>query len=82
MSGSKNQMPNTHHYHLIGIGGIGMSAIAIALLKTGNSVSGSDIGQNKEIEKLQKLGATIFYDQQKENIKQISKNIIQKKLKL
>ena len=82
MSGSKNQMPNTHHYHLIGIGGIGMSAIAIALLKTGNSVSGSDIGRNKEIEKLQKLGATIFYDQQKENIKQISKKYYSEKIEI
>ncbi len=56
------------HYHFIGIGGIGMSAIAIALIKKGFSVSGSDLTKNNEIKKLKELGAIIFESQVKDNI--------------
>ena len=53
----KTEFINKDHYHLIGIGGIGMSAIALALLKKGYSVSGSDLVKNQEIKKLKELGA-------------------------
>ena len=43
------------HFHFIGIGGIGMSAIAMALIKKGYSVSGSDLIQNKETKSLKTL---------------------------
>ena len=56
------------HFHFIGIGGIGMSAIAMALIKKGYSVSGSDLVKNKETQKLSDLGATIFDSQIKNNI--------------
>ncbi len=56
------------HFHFIGIGGIGMSAIAIALIKKGYSVSGSDLIKNDEIERLKELGAIIFDAQKKNNI--------------
>jgi len=42
--------------HLIGVGGSGMSGIARILLQKGCPVSGSDLLQNNEIEKLQALG--------------------------
>ncbi|MDC2976778.1 UDP-N-acetylmuramate--L-alanine ligase [Prochlorococcus sp. AH-736-E02] len=57
------------HFHFIGIGGIGMSAIAMGLLKKGYSVSGSDLVKNDEINKLKELGAVIFTSQSLENIK-------------
>ncbi len=57
-----------NHFHFIGIGGIGMSAIAMALIKKGYSVSGSDLVQNKETKSLKKLGAIIFDSQIKKNI--------------
>ena len=63
------------HFHFIGIGGIGMSAIAIALIKKGYSVSGSDLIKNDEIERLRGLGAIIF-DAQKKNTKLISKKLL------
>ncbi len=74
-------MPQKDHYHLIGIGGIGMSAIAIALLEKGYSVSGSDIVENELIRKLKTLGSYIFLIQQEKNIsfikdKYYGKNII------
>ena len=56
------------HFHFIGIGGIGMSAIAIALIKKGYTVSGSDLIKNDEIQRLKKLGAIIFDTQIKNNI--------------
>ena len=56
------------HFHFIGIGGIGMSAIAIALIKKGYSVSGSDLIKNNQIERLKELGAIIFDTQIKNNI--------------
>ncbi len=59
---------NKDHFHLIGIGGIGMSAIAIALIKNGYSVSGSDLVKNQETERLQELGATVFDSQITKNI--------------
>ena len=57
------------HFHFIGIGGIGMSALAMGLLKKGCSVSGSDLVKNDETNKLEKLGAVIFTSQIQQNIK-------------
>lgn len=49
--------------HFIGIGGIGMSALARILLERGYTVSGSDIKQTPITEKLFCDGATIFIGQ-------------------
>ena len=62
------ELINKDHFHLIGIGGIGMSAIAMALIKKGCSVSGSDLVKNQETQKLKELGAIIFDSQIKNNI--------------
>ena len=56
------------HFHFIGIGGIGMSALAIGLLKKGCSVSGSDLIKNNETNKLEQLGAVVFASQVRQNI--------------
>lgn len=56
------------HIHLIGIGGISMSAIAEILLKHGYRVSGSDMKDSKILHKLQKHGAKVFIGQSKENV--------------
>ena len=47
------------HMHFIGIGGIGMSGIAEILQRLGYSVSGSDVGENYNTKRLQRLGVTI-----------------------
>lgn len=54
--------------HFIGIGGIGMSAIAGILLEQGFQVTGSDLKKTKITENLEKLGAKIIYDHKKENL--------------
>ena len=46
--------------HCIGIGGIGLSAIAEILLSRGYSVSGSDMKESDITSKLAKKGARIF----------------------
>ncbi len=64
---NKESIPK-NHFHFIGVGGIGMSAIAMGLLKKGYSVSGSDLVKNNETKKLEKLGAIIFNSQIGQNI--------------
>ncbi len=54
--------------HFIGIGGIGMSAIAEILFKLGFKVSGSDINQNLIIRKLSKKGIKIFSSHSSKNV--------------
>ena len=63
-------MNNTaKHYHLIGIGGIGMSAIAQVLLDRGIKVSGSDLRLSKITDDLKKQGAEIYIGHTLTNIK-------------
>jgi len=54
--------------HLIGIGGIGLSAIARVLLARGAIVSGSDMQASSLTDELAKLGAQIFIGQRAENV--------------
>ena len=42
------------HYHFIGIGGTGLSAIARVLLEKGNTVSGSDQNLSAQAQELKK----------------------------
>jgi UDP-N-acetylmuramate--alanine ligase len=46
--------------HFIGVGGSGMSAIARVLLLQGYQVSGSDLRESNEANKLKQEGATIY----------------------
>ena len=73
-------MHNQDHYHFIGLGGIGMSGIALTLLKKGISVSGSDIAKNDRLTEVAKNGGIIFNTQNPENIDQIKKNYKNKNL--
>ncbi|OCC14753.1 UDP-N-acetylmuramate--alanine ligase [Dissulfuribacter thermophilus] len=57
-----------HHIHFVGIGGIGMSAIASVLLELGYKVSGSDIRHSSTIQRLVKLGAHISIGHKPENV--------------
>jgi UDP-N-acetylmuramate--alanine ligase len=56
------------HYHLIGIGGIGMSGIAQLFLSCGLKVSGSDIKETKITQGLKALGAQVFIGHNAVNI--------------
>ena len=55
-------------FHFVGIGGIGMSAIAYILAKQGFTVSGSDLSSNRITQKLQDLGIKVFQGHNASNI--------------
>jgi UDP-N-acetylmuramate--alanine ligase len=55
-------------FHFIGIGGIGMSALAYVLAKRHLPVSGSDLRSNNITKRLQSVGAHIFYEQKANNL--------------
>ncbi|MER3435610.1 MAG: UDP-N-acetylmuramate--L-alanine ligase [Leptolyngbya sp. ERB_1_1] len=58
-------------FHFIGIGGIGMSALAYVLLDRELPVSGSDLRSSHITERLQSLGAQIFIGQDASNLDHI-----------
>lgn len=59
---------NKRHIHFIGIGGIGMSALAQILMELGYEVSGSDLKSTPLIQRMQNMGARISIGHDKENI--------------
>ncbi len=56
------------HIHFIGIGGIGMSALARMCIAHGIKVSGSDSSDSQILKDLEKEGVSIYLEQKKENI--------------
>ena len=56
------------HLHLVGVGGIGLSAIARILLRRGFVVSGSDLSLSPITRELVRLGATVHQGHREENI--------------
>tara|TARA_B100001093_G_scaffold79766_1_gene71056 strand:+ start:13 stop:1407 length:1395 start_codon:yes stop_codon:yes gene_type:complete len=56
--------------HFIGIGGIGMSGLALIMKGKGFNVQGSDISNNKNIERLKLEKIKIFLGHSKKNLKE------------
>jgi len=56
--------------HFIGVGGIGMSALARLCLNEGKEITGSDSKKSELTETLEKEGITISYEQVASNIKE------------
>ncbi len=54
--------------HFVGIGGIGMSGLALIMKGKGFKVQGSDISNNKNIERLRKEKIKVFIGHKKQNI--------------
>lgn len=61
-----------HHIHLIGVGGIGVSALAQVLHSRGYIVTGSDPAHNVVTERLEQLGIRIFHEHRAENVAGVS----------
>ena len=55
--------------HFVGIGGIGMSGLAQVMKDMGFNVQGSDVANNKNVDRCKKIGIKVFIKQRKENIK-------------
>lgn len=54
--------------HFVGIGGIGMSGIAEVLVNLGYAVTGSDVSENPNVQRLRSLGAKIHIGHAAENV--------------
>ncbi len=63
-----DRMRRIHLIHLVGIGGSGMSGIAEVLLNLGYEVQGSDLKANAVTQRLERLGAKIFFGHAPENL--------------
>ena len=61
------------HIHFIGIGGIGMSGLAMILKKNGYSISGSDQKKSLTLEELEENKVHLFPTQVESNIYDILK---------
>ena len=61
-------------FHFLGIGGIGMSALAYVLAKRNLPVSGSDLRPSHITQRLESVGAHIFRHQDAENLEFFQKN--------
>ncbi|GFE68315.1 UDP-N-acetylmuramate--L-alanine ligase [Chroococcus sp. FPU101] len=59
---------NGKPFHFIGIGGIGMSALAYILAKRHLSVSGSDLKSSHITRRLEEVGARVFTSQEASNL--------------
>jgi UDP-N-acetylmuramate--alanine ligase len=66
--GSSAVFHKIERIHFIGIGGIGMSGIAEVLLNLGFKVSGSDLRKTDITQRLEGLGADVFYGHRGENV--------------
>ena len=55
--------------HFVGIGGIGMSGLALIMNGLGFKVQGSDISENKNIDRLKQKKIPIFLNHNKKNLK-------------
>ena len=64
----KPYIENKERIHLIGIGGVSMSALGELLLSLGVPVSGSDRLKTDVTARLESLGAEITYEHKAENV--------------
>ncbi len=64
-----SRMRRINCVHFVGIGGSGMSGIAEVMLSLGYRVQGSDLRANKQTQRLQTQGATVFIGHAADNIR-------------
>ena len=77
----KINLGKTELIHFIGIGGIGMSGLALIMNGLGFKVQGSDISNNKNIERLKEKKFSIFLKHNKKNIKKSTVIVISSAIK-
>ena len=65
----KIELGRTEIIHFVGIGGIGMSGLALIMNGLGFKIQGSDINSNKNIERLKKNGIKVSIGHSKKNVK-------------
>ena len=68
----KSKISYREKIHFIGIGGIGMSGLAEVMKDMGFNVQGSDVTNNKNVERCRKNGIKVFIKHNKKNIRDSS----------
>ena len=77
----KIEIAKTEIIHFVGIGGIGMSGLALIMKGIGFKIQGSDISLNKNIERLKKKKIKIIIGHQKKNIEKATILVISSAIK-
>ena len=77
----KIELAKTENIHFVGIGGIGMSGLALIMKGMGFKVQGSDISFNKNIERLKKNKIKIEIGHKKKNINKATILVISSAIK-
>ena len=77
----KIELAKTEIIHFVGIGGIGMSGLALVMKGMGFKDKGSDISNNKNIERLKKKKIQIFTQHTKQNIKKATILVVSSAIK-
>jgi len=77
----KIEQAKTEIIHFIGVGGIGMSGLALIMKGMGFKIQGSDISSNKNIERLKKNNVKIIIGHQKKNIQKATILVISSAIK-
>ena len=67
--------------HFVGIGGIGMSGLALIMNELGFKVQGSDISNNKNIERIKKKNIKVYIGHNHRNINKSSIAVISSAIK-
>ncbi len=77
----KIELAKTEIIHFVGIGGIGMSGLALIMKGMGFNIQGSDINFNKNIDRLKKNKINISINHKKNNIKNATILVISSAIK-
>ena len=77
----KVNIGKTELIHFIGIGGIGMSGLALIMDSLGFKIQGSDISDNKNLNLLRKRKIPIYLNHSKQNIKNCTVLVISSAIK-
>jgi len=77
----KIELAKTEIIHFVGIGGIGMSGLSLIMKGMGFNVQGSDISNNKNIDRLRKNKIKISIDHKKKNIEKATILVISSAIK-
>ena len=67
-----HSLQRQHPVHFVGVGGIGMSALARILVDRGHPVSGSDPRDNATVRQLRELGVQVFPEQTAASIRTVT----------
>ena len=77
----KIKLAKSELIHFVGIGGIGMSGLALIMKDLGFKVQGSDISNNKNIERVKQKKIKVYIGHKKQNISQSTILVISSAIK-